>query len=353
MSVALERRLTKDQILELYLNDVWLGQRGSFAIHGVAEAARLFFGKDITNVSLSEAATIAGVIQSPPRHSPFNNPERAKERRNVVLKAMAEAGSSAPRPRSAPRSEPLQVAARALENEAPYFVDYVSQELQDKYSAVAGAVDVYTTLDLHLQRIAQDAVRDGLDARRRAARASASGSRRRRRWSPSIRAPARSSRWSAAAPTTSRSTTARSARSASPARSSSRSSTSRRSSTRTRKGAPTSRRRRSSIDEPTTFDVQRADVDAGQLRRRIRRPDHAAPRARAVAQHRDDQGRRDDRLRRGRRALAAGRRRHAAARLSVDRARRVRGHAARDRDRLHAVSQRRHRSARCAPSRAS
>jgi penicillin-binding protein 1B len=84
MSVVLERRLSKAQILELYLNDVWLGQRGSFAIHGVGEAARLFFGKDISNVSLTEAATIAGTIQSPPRLSPFNNPDRARERRNVV-----------------------------------------------------------------------------------------------------------------------------------------------------------------------------------------------------------------------------------------------------------------------------
>ena len=92
MSIALERRLSKDQVLELYLNDVWLGQRGSFAIHGVPEASRLFFSKDISNVSLSEAATIAGVIQSPPRHSPFQNPERSKERRNVVLQAMATAG---------------------------------------------------------------------------------------------------------------------------------------------------------------------------------------------------------------------------------------------------------------------
>ena len=78
MSIALERRLTKDQVLELYLNDVYLGQRGSFAIRGVPEAARLFFGKDIANVSLTEAATIAGVIQSPPRHSPFNNPDKCR-----------------------------------------------------------------------------------------------------------------------------------------------------------------------------------------------------------------------------------------------------------------------------------
>jgi penicillin-binding protein 1B len=161
MSIILERRLSKDQILELYLNDVALGQRGSFAIHGVAEAARLFFGKDITNVSLTEAATIAGVIQSPSRLSPFNNPERATERRNVVLQTMSEAGFISAEAASRAAREPLQTMQRALEAEAPYFVDFISQELEDKYKA-AGIVDVYTTLDLHIQRLAQDAMREGL-----------------------------------------------------------------------------------------------------------------------------------------------------------------------------------------------
>ncbi len=90
MSLVLERRASKDEILELYLNDVYLGQRGSFAIHGVAEASRLFFGKDVANLSLSEAALIAGVIQSPASRSPFANPKRAIERRNMVLRAMAD-----------------------------------------------------------------------------------------------------------------------------------------------------------------------------------------------------------------------------------------------------------------------
>ena len=161
MSIALERRLSKDQILELYLNDVSLGQRGSFAIHGVAEAARLFFAKDITNVSLTEAATIAGVIQSPSRLSPFNNPDRAKDRRNVVLRSMADAGYISEDAAARASKEPLVMAQRALEAEAPYFVDFISQELQDKYKSV-GTVDVYTTLDLHLQRLAQDAMREGL-----------------------------------------------------------------------------------------------------------------------------------------------------------------------------------------------
>jgi penicillin-binding protein 1B len=162
MALILERRLTKDQILELYLNDVWLGQRGSYAVHGVAEASRLFFGKHISNVSLSEAALIAGTIQSPPRLSPFDHPDRAKERRNVVLQAMSEAGFISADAADRASREPVQIVARALESEAPYFVDYISQELQDKYSAVASTVDAYTTLDLHLQRLAHDVIRDGL-----------------------------------------------------------------------------------------------------------------------------------------------------------------------------------------------
>jgi penicillin-binding protein 1B len=161
MSVALERRLTKDKVLELYLNDIDLGQRGSFAIRGVPEAARLFFAKDVSNLSLVEAATIAGVIQAPSRYSPFNNPQRAKDRRNTVLKAMAETGFISPEAAERAAREPVQIVARALESEAPHFVDYLTQELAERTKA-SGAVDVYSTLDLHLQRIAQDAVREGL-----------------------------------------------------------------------------------------------------------------------------------------------------------------------------------------------
>jgi len=161
MSVALERRLSKDKILELYLNDVYLGQRGSFNIHGVPEAARLFFGKDVSNLTLVEAATIAGVIQAPPHYSPFQHADRARDRRNVVLHAMADAGFISPDAAERASHEPVQIVQRALESEAPYFIDYLTQEIQERTKA-AGAVDVYSTLDLHLQRIAQDAVRDGL-----------------------------------------------------------------------------------------------------------------------------------------------------------------------------------------------
>src|SRR3712207_5712655 len=91
MAIILETKATKDEVLELYLNDVYLGNRGSFAIHGVPEAARMFFGKDVSNVTLAEAALIAGAIQNPSLHSPFGNVDRSKERRNTVLRAMADA----------------------------------------------------------------------------------------------------------------------------------------------------------------------------------------------------------------------------------------------------------------------
>jgi penicillin-binding protein 1B len=166
VSLVLTSRASKPEILEMYLNDLPLGQRGSFAIAGVPEAARLFFGKDISNVTLAEAATIAGVIQAPGALSPFTNAVRCKERRNVVLQAMVDAGYVEQDVADRAAQEPLVVVQRALEAEAPYFVDYVNQTLAEQYRGLTTktnqAVDVYTTLDLHLQRVAQDAVRDGL-----------------------------------------------------------------------------------------------------------------------------------------------------------------------------------------------
>lgn len=165
MALVLESRFTKNQILELYLNDEVFGQRGPFAIHGVGEASRIFFGKDVSNVSLAEAATIAGVIQSPSRLSPFSNPEETVKRRNVVLQAMVDSGFITAREASAAAKQPLGVVSRALENEAPYFVDYVSQIVDEKYGNLLkkdADVDVYTTLDLNLQRVAQEVVASGL-----------------------------------------------------------------------------------------------------------------------------------------------------------------------------------------------
>jgi penicillin-binding protein 1B len=165
MALVLDSRFTKNQILELYLNDVTLGQRGPFEIHGVAEAARIFFGKDVTNLTLPEAATIAGLIQSPSRLSPFRHLDQAQERRNVVLHEMASAGFITAEAAARAAAEPLKIVPRALENEAPYFVDYVSQLVGEQYAGLLqknARVDVYTTLDLQLQRLAQEALANGI-----------------------------------------------------------------------------------------------------------------------------------------------------------------------------------------------
>jgi penicillin-binding protein 1B len=165
MALVLDSRFTKDQILELYLNEVVLGQRGPFAIHGVGEASRIFFGKDVGNVSLAEAATIAGLIQQPSALNPFRNPEPAKARRNVVLTEMARAGYITVDEAKEAAQQPLKVERRALEDEAPYFVDYISKLMDENYGGMltkSGASDVYTTLDIHLQRMAQEAVAEGL-----------------------------------------------------------------------------------------------------------------------------------------------------------------------------------------------
>jgi penicillin-binding protein 1B len=165
MAIILERKASKDEILELYLNDVYLGQRGSFAIHGVAEASRLFFGKDVSNISLAEAATIAGVIQSPAYWSPFHSSDRSKTRRNIVLRAMAEAGYVSPEAAERASAEPVAVVRRALDAQAPYFIDLVGQTLTEQFPGLSSStkpLDVYTTLDIHLQRLAQDALREGI-----------------------------------------------------------------------------------------------------------------------------------------------------------------------------------------------
>jgi penicillin-binding protein 1B len=165
MAMILEIKATKDEILELYLNDVYLGHRGSFALHGVAEASKIYFSKDVRNLTLSEAAMIAGIIQSPFNHSPFNNPERARERRNVVLRAMVDAGYITADAAERAQKEPIAVVARAVDNEAPYFVDYIGEALDATFPGVVskpGALDIYTTLDLNLQRQAQDAVSQGI-----------------------------------------------------------------------------------------------------------------------------------------------------------------------------------------------
>ena len=167
LAFVLERRATKQEILELYLNDIYLGQSGSFGINGVGEAARIYFRKDVANLTLPESALIAGMIQSPNPYNPFRHEKRATERRNEVVRAMHDAGFIDAATMEEALSAPLLVEShRADTTDAPYFVDLVRQQLGQRYEAkdlTTQNLSIYTTLDLHLQGLAQQALERGLD----------------------------------------------------------------------------------------------------------------------------------------------------------------------------------------------
>ncbi len=167
ITLHLEQRLSKEEIFEFYANQVPLGRRGSFSIHGFGEAARAYFGKDIRQLTLPEAATLAGLVQQPSFRNPYRHPERARDRRNVVLLMMRENGFvTEPQYREA-IAAPLTLAAAEMEStEAPYFVDLVNDQLQSDfgdYDFQNSTYRVYTTVDLNLQHAASDAVRLGME----------------------------------------------------------------------------------------------------------------------------------------------------------------------------------------------
>jgi penicillin-binding protein 1B len=166
ITLHLEHKLTKEKIFEYYANQVDLGRRGSFAIRGFGEAAQTYFGKNIQGLTLPEAATLAGLIQEPSYRNPVKWPERAKGRRNVVLKTMLDNGYISEAQYNSAVEAPLVIANRGSESsDAPYFVDLVNDQVADKFEEEnfqeAGA-KIYTTLDSDLQRDATEAVAEGL-----------------------------------------------------------------------------------------------------------------------------------------------------------------------------------------------
>jgi len=162
ITFQLEHRFTKKQIFEMYANQVPMGQRGSFSINGFGEASQAYFGKDMRQLSLSESALLAGLIQSPSRLNPFRHPDRAMDRRTMVLDAMVETGAITKEQAEAAKAEPLHLAQASVdEGEAPYFVDLVRdqlvQRLGDRDFNREG-LRIYTSLDPDLQRVATVAV---------------------------------------------------------------------------------------------------------------------------------------------------------------------------------------------------
>jgi penicillin-binding protein 1B len=167
MSILLEKRLTKEQIFELYSNEVYLGQRGSFSIVGFGEAVEAYFDKNVKDVSLGEAAMLAGIISSPNRFSPVRHPDRAKNRRDLVLDLMAEYDMITAKEVADAKAKSLEINPSSTMNysDAPYFVDYVQDILSEKFgdSAIARSkLRVYTTLDPDLQQAAFQAIRQGV-----------------------------------------------------------------------------------------------------------------------------------------------------------------------------------------------
>ena len=167
LSAVLEWRYSKDQILEAYLNEIYLGQWGGSAVRGVGAASRAYFGKEVHQLTLPEAALIAGMIRGPNGYSPASNPERARERRDVVLTRMRDLGKISEADYRRARRESVRARATpATGLVAPYFVDYVRAELErnpDIELADQHGVRVYTTLDPVLQRLAEAAVVKGMD----------------------------------------------------------------------------------------------------------------------------------------------------------------------------------------------
>jgi penicillin-binding protein 1B len=163
MSIILETRLSKEQIFALYCNQVYMGQQAGFSINGFGEAASAYFNKDVTNLSLSESAFLAGLIRSPNRYNPYHKLDTATARRNQVLDSMVETGDITQDEANKAKAEDLVVApvkGRIDVSDAPYFADYVQNQLGDMIagSGTAEHLRIYTTIDMDLQRAAYAAL---------------------------------------------------------------------------------------------------------------------------------------------------------------------------------------------------
>ncbi|HMQ05095.1 MAG TPA: PBP1A family penicillin-binding protein [Pyrinomonadaceae bacterium] len=168
MSVILETRLSKQDIFTLYANQIYLGQQSGASIYGVGEAANAYFGKDVSQLTLSESAFLAGIIRSPNRYSPYKNPERVRERRNQVLQSMLEEGKITSVQYSQAYSSTLELKQAAPSKDhkgMPYFSQYVVDELPNVVSDPEALqhLRVYTSIDPDLQKLAYDTVASRLE----------------------------------------------------------------------------------------------------------------------------------------------------------------------------------------------
>jgi penicillin-binding protein 1A len=164
LAIQMERRFTKEQIFTLYLNQIFLGH----GVYGFEAASEYYFSKPAKQLTLDEAALLAGLPKGPGYYSPINHPDHAIKRRNLVINSMLEDGKLTAQQAIEARNQPLQLRLSHDPNSlAPYFVEDVRRYLENKYGTDQvheGGLRVYTSLDMDLQRAANQAVLDGLAA---------------------------------------------------------------------------------------------------------------------------------------------------------------------------------------------
>jgi penicillin-binding protein 1B len=166
MALIVERNYSKNEILENYLNEIYLGQKGSQGIYGVWEASQFYFTKPLTELSAGEMALLAGLIRGPNNYSPYRNVEAATRRRNVVLAKLLDDKIITRRQYDASLRETLPHRELVkVTNDAPYYVDFLRRELAENYSndvLTTEGLRIFTSLDLHLQRLAERSLSEGL-----------------------------------------------------------------------------------------------------------------------------------------------------------------------------------------------
>src|SRR5213076_1882386 len=168
MAILLELRYRKNEILEAYLNEIYLGQNGAVQIIGVEQASQVYFGKHVTYLTLPEAATLAGMIRSPNVLSPLKYPERSKPRRDTVLKLMLDQKKISEDDYQKSIGSSLSTSRfPKTSRSAPFFVDLVLKELKETYPETqlkTEGLRVFTTLDTIMQRSAEQSLNGGIDA---------------------------------------------------------------------------------------------------------------------------------------------------------------------------------------------
>ncbi len=166
ITFQLEHRFSKPEIFSMYVNAMNLVRRGSYEINGVGEASHVLFAKDLRQLDLAQLATLAALFQNPSYRNPYRHPDRAMERRNLVLDSMVETGAITASEASRAKAEPLGVTqSNADAGEAPYFVDLVHDQIVKRIGDQDIAhqdLRIYTSLDPDLQRIAAEAVANGM-----------------------------------------------------------------------------------------------------------------------------------------------------------------------------------------------